>query len=88
MRSTLAVMLLFLLIPIVLILLQCYLCKKDSPFAIKLPIIAACFFIFFGFYAFGWAVILYAIYYISQKQKFKHTKTVDELDKMNIEDLE
>lgn len=76
------------LIPVLLFLFEFYLCKKQSKFALVLPIITACFFVVIGFYALIISAIMFVIYFamkhIEKEQQYKQS----ELDKMNIQDLE
>lgn len=69
--------------PILLFILEFFLCKNNSKMAKILPIIVACSFLIFGFYSLIIAGIMYGIYFIMKRKQDKIT----ELDKMNIQDL-
>ena len=76
------------LIPALLFCFEFYLCKKNSKFALILPIITACFFILVGFYALIISAIMFGIYFIMKHIGEKNQTKQSELDKMNIQDLE
>jgi len=78
---------LFILLPTLLFLLEWYLCKKQSKFAIILPVIVACFFVLLGFLAIGVAGIMFLIYFVMKHTENEYQKKLSEIDKMNIEDL-
>lgn len=76
------------LLPALLFVFQFYLCKKNSSFALVLPIIVACFFILFGFYALIIAAIMYGIYFVMKYVEKEKCSKQNELERMNIQDLE
>ena len=70
-----------------LLILQWYLCKKESTFASKLPFVVACFFILLGLYALIIAGLMGIIYYLMNNEKSKKNIMATEIKKMNINDL-
>lgn len=76
------------LIPVLLFLLEFYFCKKQLKFALTLPIITACFFVVFGFYALIISAIMFVIYFVMKHIQKEQQYKQSELDKMNIQDLE
>lgn len=83
-------LILVLSLPMILFILQWYLCKKESKYAIFLPAIVACICILFGLPAFGVAAIMLLIYIIMTCiLSVKKKKTLElEIEKMAIQDLE
>ena len=70
-----------------LLIVEWYLCKKESQYASKLPIIVACFFIIIGLYALIVAGLMGIIYYVMNNLISKKDRTASEIKKMNIYDL-
>ncbi len=88
MKTLLFIMAGMVLIPIILVSIEFYLCKKSSKMALILPIIVACFFVLLGLYALIMSAILFAIYFIMNHIKKEKLNDSNELNKMNIQDLE
>ncbi len=76
-----------LIVPVLLFVFEFFLCKKKSKFALMLPIIPACCFIFMGFYALIISAIMFGIYFIMKHIEKEKKDKQSELDKMNIQDL-
>lgn len=88
MTTSVSIFWVIIIIPILLFIFQFYLCKNNSKFALILPTIVACFFIFFGFLALIVSGIMFLIYFI-MKHLQKETQVIQsDLEKMNIQDLE
>ena len=82
------ILLMIVLIPVLLFILEFYLCKKDSKWALIIPMVVACFFILLGFYAVIISGTMFGIYFVyRQIEKDKQSKK-SEIDKMNIQDLD
>lgn len=75
-------------LPMILFILEWYLCKKESKFAIFIPVIVACFFVLFGFQVLGISAIMLLIYVVMKCVLNEKRKSLSEIDKMNIQDLE
>ncbi len=88
MKITFVVAILLLIVPACLFFLQYRLCKKQSNFALILPIIVACFFVILGFYALIISGIMYGIYFIMKKLEKDKQDKEDDVKRMTIQDLE
>ncbi len=74
-------------IPIILIFVQWYLCKKSSKLALILPLIVACFTVIVGFLALGLSAVMFLIYFVHNHLEKQKRSRLSEIEKMNIEDL-
>lgn len=82
------ILLMIVLIPVLLFVLEFYLCKKNSKWALIIPMVVACFFILLGLYALVISGTMFGIYFVyRQIEKDKQSKK-SEIDKMNIQDLD
>lgn len=75
-------------VPIILLVLQWYLCKKKFKFAIVLPAIVACFYLLLGLPLIGVSSIMLLIYIIMTCVLREKKKRTLEIEKMTIQDLE
>lgn len=87
MRIMFFMVVIMILLPVILFGMEFYLCKKKSKAALVLPIVTACFFVLFGFYALGLSGILFGIYFVMKHLDTAKESKRTELDKMNIQDL-
>lgn len=89
MASRVIIMMIFIIsMPILLFVTEFYLCKKESKFALILPIIVATFFVFFGFYPLIISGIMFGIYFVMKHIEKENKSKQCEIEKMNIQDLE
>lgn len=81
-------LILVLTVPIILVILQWYLCKIKSKYAIFLPGIVACLYILLGLPVLGVSVIMLLIYIVMTYVLSDKKKRTLEVEKMTIQDLE
>lgn len=87
MRITLFMLIPLIIVPIILFIVEFFLCKKQSKFATILPIITACGFILTGFHAIITAGIMFGIFFVMKYLDKEKQSKQSELQKMNIQDL-
>lgn len=87
-RFVLFIVSIVIVIPVSLFICEFLLCRRESAFALVLPIATASCFIFVGVYAFFIAAIMFGIYFIMKYMRAEKIKNQSELTKMNIQDLE
>ena len=75
-------------VPMILLVLQWYLCKREFKFAIVLPAIVACFYLLFGLKLIGVSAIMLLIYVVMTYVLEEKKKITSEIEKMTIQDLE
>lgn len=75
------------IVPIILLVIEAFLAKKDFMGGILLPATVACTFVILGFYSLAVAGVMLLIYFVTRYlEKEKYSK-LSEIDKMNIKDL-
>lgn len=75
------------IIPIILLIIEVFLAKKDFMGGILLPAAVACTFVSLGFYSLAVAGVMFLIYFVTRYlEKEKYSK-LSEIDKMNIKNL-
>lgn len=91
MAITWFILIYILLLPIVFLGLELLFCRFSTTAAVILPIVCACLFIFLGFYAVILAALMYAEFFafrfIKKEKAQKEKAKMNEIDKMNINDL-
>lgn len=75
------------LVPLLLFVLEFFLCKRHAKAALILPVVVACLVVFVGFYAWMVAAVLIAIYLVMRYIEKERQSKLSEMQKMNIEDL-
>lgn len=73
--------------PIILFIIEYRLAKKESKFAIILPVIVMCFAVIIPIIAIT-GIIMFVIYFVVKNGEKERKEKISELEKMNIQDLE
>ncbi len=86
--SNLAIfILLLLLVPTILVIVQYKLSKSESKYALLPPVISACFFFIFGFWAIGLAGVMFIVHFAVRQHLKEKKEREDSINKMNTLDL-